>query len=93
MNTKTAAEQRIQSLYHYQTFDDPARLARILADGTVYCSNPKGFNDPWDSRPYFSKMMLDDPVQYRHVVQRFVRIGRKRNPLLPNTEHASPHYA
>jgi len=89
VKTKTAAQQRIQSLYHYQTLDDPARLARIFTEGTIFCSNPKDFNDPWDCRPYFSKAMLDDPVQYRRVVQWFVRIDRKRNPLIPDTEHAT----
>jgi hypothetical protein len=88
MKTKTAAEQRIRSLYHYQGFDDPARLARILADDTVYCSNPKDFNDPWDCRPCFSKTTLDDPAQYERVVQWFVRIGRKRNPSIPDAEHS-----
>ena len=53
MKTKTAAEQRIRRLYHYQAFDDPARLGRILTDHALYCSNPKDFNDPWDYNPYF----------------------------------------
>ena len=88
MRTKTAAEQRIRSLYHYQAFDDPARLARILTDNTVYCSNPKDFNDPWDCRPCFSKTQLDDPSQYERAVEWFVRIGRKRNPEIPEAEHA-----
>jgi Protein of unknown function (DUF2971) len=88
MKTKTAAEQQVRSLYHYQAFDDPTRLAQILTTGSIYCSNPKAFNDPWDCRPYFSKMRLDDPVEYRRAVQWFVRVGRKHYPLLPETEHA-----
>src|SRR5258708_1939053 len=88
MKTRTAAEQHIRSLYHYQSFDDPARLARIFTDTTVYCSNPKDFNDPWDCRPCFSKTLLDDPAQYERAVQWFVRIGRKRYPTLPDAEHA-----
>jgi Protein of unknown function (DUF2971) len=87
MRTKTAAEQGIRSLYHYQAFDDPTRLARIFTDNTVYCSSPKDFNDPWDCRPCFSKTLLDDSVQYERVVQWFVRIGRKRNPEIPDAEH------
>jgi hypothetical protein len=89
MKTKTAAEQRVRSLYHYQAFEDPTHLARILRVGTVYCSNPKDFNDPWDCRPCFSKIRLDDPAEYRRVVQWFVRIGRKKNPSLPDAEHAN----
>jgi hypothetical protein len=88
MKTKTAAEQRIRSLFHYQSFDDPERLARILIDQLIYCSNPKDFNDPWDCRPCFSKSVLDDPVQYERVLQQLVQSSRKRDPLIPATEHA-----
>ena len=87
MNTKTAAEQRIRSLYHYQAFDDLGRLARILTDGAIYCSNPKDFNDPWDCRPCFSKKLLDEPVQYERVVQWFIGSGRRRDPSISDAEH------
>jgi hypothetical protein len=87
VKTKTAAEQRIRSLYHYQTFDEPARLERILKDGQIYCSNPADFNDPWDCRPCFSKTMLDNPAQYRRVVQWFVGTVRRRDPSIPAAEH------
>jgi hypothetical protein len=83
-----APEQRIRSLYHYQAFDDPGRLARILIDGAVYCSNPKDFNDPWDCRPCFSKKLLDEPAQYERVVQWFIGSGRRRDPSISDAEHS-----
>lgn len=88
MKTKTAAEQRIGSLYHYQSFEDPSHLARIFTDGTVYCSNPKDFNDPWDCRACFSKAVLDDPAQHERVLQWLVRVNRKRDPSISEVEHS-----
>jgi hypothetical protein len=54
MKTKAAAEQGIDSLYHYDSYGDPTRFERILVEETIYCSNPNDFNDPWDCKPYYN---------------------------------------
>jgi Protein of unknown function (DUF2971) len=79
--------QEIRSLYHYQPFHVD-RIARIFATGTIYCSNPKDFNDPWDSRACFSKTLLDDPAAYGRTVQWFLRTGLKHGPLISPAEYA-----
>jgi hypothetical protein len=63
MKTKTAGELGIQRLYNYPTFnpDNPKhheRLRQTLLENKVYCSSPKGFNDPWDCRPCFNEKLL-----------------------------------
>lgn len=65
----------------------PDRLARVFAEKTVYCSNPKEFNDPWDCRPCFNKEVLNDPKEYDHIVKWFVHCDRKNNPSLSEKEH------
>ena len=63
----TAAERRLDFLYHWQ----PANLGRLevtLREGTIYCSKPSDFNDPWDCRPFFNTDLLDDPqVRQKHI--------------------------
>lgn len=86
MRTQTAAQQRILRLYHYQPFD-ATRLARIFTEKTIYCSNPRDLNDPWDCKPCFSKALLDDVARYEHTVQWFVRLGRRTNPSMSEDEH------
>jgi hypothetical protein len=86
MRTQTAAQQRIRRLYHYQPFD-LTRLTRTIVERTIYCSNPAHFNDPWDCKPCFSKSFLDDTSKYDQIVQWFVDVGRKHNPLVEEDEH------
>jgi hypothetical protein len=86
MRTKPAAQQRIPRLYHYQPLN-VVRLARIFTDRTIYCSNPKDFNDPWDCKPCFSRALLDDAVKYEQTVQWFIRLGRRSNPSMNEEEH------
>ncbi|MEW5980514.1 MAG: DUF2971 domain-containing protein [Acidobacteriota bacterium] len=86
MKIRTAAELKIQSLFHYQSFERPERLERILNEGTIYLSNPKDFNDPWDCRPWFNKLALDDPREYERTVQWFVRCGRAHNGGMSEAE-------
>jgi hypothetical protein len=59
MRTRTAAQQKISRLYHYQPFD-ATRLARIFTEGTIYCSNPRDFNDPWDCKPGMELTVLPE---------------------------------
>jgi hypothetical protein len=55
------------SLYHYQTFS-VERLRPILETRTVYFSNPKDFNDPWDCRPvYDTQQLRDTRVRDAHI--------------------------
>jgi len=87
MKTKTAAELKIKSLYHYQCFNEPERLARIFTEGTIYFSRPRDFNDPWDCRPCFSKSVLNDLDEYDRIVRWFVHCGRIHNTSLSENEH------
>lgn len=59
-----AGQSAFRSLYHYQDFQSHLhadRLADILRNHRIYCSNPADFNDPWDCKPYFAPALLDDP--------------------------------
>lgn len=41
-------------LYNYQIYC-PEWLDAIFRSGTIQCSNPARFNDPWDFKPWFQK--------------------------------------
>jgi len=79
MQIKTAATLGIKHLYHYQSFEKPERLARILTDGVLYFSMPRDFNDPWDCRPFYNKSALDNPRNYDRTVRWFVQCAKARN--------------
>ena len=87
MKFKTATELNIDSLFHYTSFTRPERLARVFTEKSIYCSNPKNFNDPWDCRPCFNKEVLKDPKEYDRIVNWFMQCERKINPSLPEEEH------
>ena len=87
MKTKTAEDLGLDQLYHYQSFEQPERLARIFTDNTLYFSTPRHFNDPWDCRPCFSKVGLDDPAEYERAVCWFAQSNRAVNASLPEAEH------
>jgi len=72
----TAAQHRLEQLFHWQRFDAD-RLERILTNNTVYCSRPSDFNDPWDCRPYFNAGQLDDPTEMQKHIDWAVRICRR----------------
>jgi Protein of unknown function (DUF2971) len=55
---KTAAQQGVQRLYHYQGAD-LKYLRDTLVNHRVHFSNPKNFNDPWDCHPYFEPAIDD----------------------------------
>jgi hypothetical protein len=76
----------IARLYHYQRFD-PDRLRQQLASNSLYLSNTKGFNDPWDCRPCFDLTRLDEPAFYERQVQWFQRVDKEHNPHLSELEH------
>lgn len=86
MEIKTAYALGIKRLYHYQSFEKRERLARIFTEGTIYCSMPRDFNDPWDCRPCFNKSILDDPEGYNCTVRWFVHNNRIYNTALSEEE-------
>ena len=88
MKFKTAAELSIDKLFHYTSFIKPERLARVFTEKTIYCSNPKDFNDPWDCRPCFNKEALNDPKEYDRIVKWFKRCGSKNNSTLSEKEQS-----
>ncbi len=88
MKFNTAANLQLKRLYHYMPFEQPERLSRIFTEGTIYFSNPKDFNDPWDCRPCYSKEALNDPKKYDQIVKWFARCDRNHNASLPEEEHS-----
>jgi hypothetical protein len=72
----TAAQRRIERLYHWQRFD-AARLETILKENAIYCSKPSDFNDPWDCRPFFNTNLLTDPTELQKHIDWAVRICRR----------------
>lgn len=87
MKFKTATELSIDRLFHYTSFTKPERLVRVFTENTIYCSNPKDFNDPWDCRPCFNKEVLNDPKEYDRIVKWFVLCDRKNNTTLSEKEY------
>ena len=87
MKFKTATELSIDRLFHYTSFIKPERLVRVFTENTIYCSNPKDFNDPWDCRPCFNKEVLNDPKEYDRIVKWFVLCDRKNNTTLSEKEY------
>jgi len=87
MKFKTATELSINRLFHYTSFAKPERLARVFMENSIYCSNPKDFNDPWDCRPCFNKEVLNDPKEYDRIVKWFMLCDRKKNTSLSEREH------
>ena len=64
------------SLYHYEAFHAD-RLADILRNHRIYCSNPANFNDPWDCKPYLNPALLDDPDNHAATANQFIATGPK----------------
>jgi hypothetical protein len=56
---RTARQEGIQRLYHYQG-PDLEHVRDTLINSRVRCSNPEQLNDPWDCRVYFDDLHLDD---------------------------------
>jgi hypothetical protein len=60
-----------QQYYNYQRFDRD-RLLTVIRDKKLYFSDPLGFNDPWDCKPWFNfQPMLEDPVKRQQMVAFF----------------------
>lgn len=88
-NYCTALENGIKSLYHYTSFHE-ARLADILGNQRIYCSNPSTFNDPWDCKPFFDPDVIDDPSVHAEVAERFIA-GQVGGPTHSDLEELLRH--
>ena len=69
---RTAGIVGVETLYHYQPFDAD-RLADLLTNHRVFCSNPANFNDPWDCKPFFDLDVVDDPAMHQIIAEDFIR--------------------
>ena len=70
-----AGQAGLTSLHHYQDFQPHLhtdRVADILQNHRIYCSNPADFNDPWDCKPYFDPALLDDPVNHSATAESLI---------------------
>lgn len=76
MDSRTAAQNKIPLLYHWQKFD-LARLEQQLREGTVFCSKPIDFNDPWDCRPFFNTDLLAHPNERQKHIDWAVEICKR----------------
>lgn len=76
----TAHERRIRRLFHWQRFNAEWFEAQ-LKNGTIYCSNPKDFNDPWDCRPFFNTDILGDPGERQKHIDWAVKICKRAGQM------------
>jgi hypothetical protein len=60
-------ETEHKKLYHYEKFV-AERLSATLRDKRIYCSNPAGFNDPWDCKPWFNAEVLEVPERLNRLL-------------------------
>ena len=67
-----AGLQGIEYLYHFDKFDS-SRIADILKERRVFCSNPAGFNDPWDCKPYFDPDLVMDAETHAAEAEHFIK--------------------
>lgn len=72
----TAAQRRLQNLYHWQAFN-ASRLEDTLRNNTIYCSSPRDFNDPWDCRPYFNTDLVNIPEERNRHIEWAVDVCRR----------------
>ena len=85
MPYRTAAGLRLNSLYHYQSFN-PDFLREVIVDGVLHFSKPSDFNDPWDCRPWFDFESLADPRIHEQHIQWYVDVSRRHRPDITETE-------
>lgn len=76
----TAAQKKIQRLYHWQRFD-MARFEEQMKNGAVYCSSPRDFNDPWDCRPFFNTNLLADENERRKHIEWAVEVCKRHTSM------------
>lgn len=62
----TAHDAGVESLFRYCQFN-PTHLRSIL-EGKLHCSDPSGFNDPWDCRPHFTLPPQREPLARQSAV-------------------------
>ena len=52
-----------------------------MKNGTVYCSSPRNFNDPWDCRPFFNTDLLTNEKEQGKHVEWAVEICRRHTRM------------
>lgn len=71
---RTAWENGISRLFHYQTYK-PEYLESAIKSRLVRFSRASGFNDPWDFKPSF--FVPDDKDELQRLVEYLDRAGEK----------------
>lgn len=74
--------------YHYQPFNE-RWLRDLLVDNKLYMSNPAGFNDPWDCRPFFNSRQATKPQYRKKLAKYLARLGTKYSSDKPVEETAA----
>ena len=82
---RTAAQDKIQKLYHYETFH-PERLHDILSNNRVWVSSPADFNDPWDFKFDYDVASLADPTIVEKEVRGYIDVTYQRMRGMPLKE-------
>jgi hypothetical protein len=54
-------------------------IRTTVSDNTIYFSDPRSFNDPWDCKPWFIVDSLDDPGELERYVQWYIDISRRHH--------------
>lgn len=84
---KTAFDNKIERLYHYQPFNSE-HITKLLKEKTIYCSNPKNFNDPWDCKPWYDLTALEDPVEFQKIKDFLVEKYKGFSGAIPDLREA-----
>ncbi len=82
---RSASEDGLKFLYNYARYV-PDRLRAILRDGRIWCSNPAGFNDPWDFRIHYATDVLADPAILEAHLAWYARVTAKQKRELTPQE-------
>jgi hypothetical protein len=84
---KTAFDNKIERLYHYQPFNSE-HITKLLKENTIYCSNPKNFNDPWDCKPWYDLSALEDPIEFQKIKDFFIEKYLGFSGVIPDLREA-----
>jgi hypothetical protein len=80
---RTALDNGVDRLYHYQRFD-AAHLENTLVKGVVRFTRPSEFNDPWDRKSVFS--VPEDKQEREALVQWMVSASARHGIALDTSE-------
>lgn len=79
MPYRTASENRIERLFHYQPYR-AAHVENTICRGVIRFARACEFNDPWDCKPSFH--VPDDPGALYELVHFLHRSSQRRDPSL-----------